>query len=1067
MVRIVADAHASQHPMHMQNGVQGMMQRDIYGGIPPRYPVNNASRRPVRSQAEGSFPMPYHYAPTPGYMPHMMEIPPQHGPHAHPNSMYDASVQPVPHDVHGMPSSTMPQSLPPPQPPTPYTAVPPSAQPPSGSVAAAAAAAAASGAPPPVMHAPVHMHSVPSQSSIHTHPHAYAQPQPPPPPPPQPALLPQGQPGAVAFAARPAPIVPTSGPTPTVYLATYSSVPVYEITVRGIALMRRRSDGYLNATQILKIAGIEKARRTRILEKEILTGEHDKVQGGYGTFQGTWIPLQRAQELAISYNVYHLIRPLLDFDPTASRAVTAQQQGAKRKAESSVAAVHTTGAVAAGAGAGVGPGLVAGMPGSAPSAVPGSSGGSSSSSITPMRAPHQQPRFLTLRPPRSSTLGATAGGLVHTLPRDDDLPAMHASEGVPPGSHPTQRTALESYATHGYTPQGVPLPPAENAASAAGAGSEPLRSSDTNAHVHDLNVLSATPLHSAAPPSTSVDDPAEVKGPRFADKAVPPHLGDERERRAREVLTGLFVHESVHAGAASASATSKSPAASTGPTAASSSNAPLDQLHALLHELGVDPSRRQHRSPLNLVIDDHGHTALHWAAALCRLSLVRMLTALPPSCGGANVFVGNYAGETALHRSVLVTNAYELSQLPELLDILAASLETRDHRKRTVLHHIALVAGLKGRAAPARYYLSCVLDRISKDASTKASLLDAQDDEGETALSIAARLGNTNMIKMLLDAGARKDLPNYLGITPLDWGISNASPDGGVLQELGSYRPADVVRSLMKPSPGPVKKSQDVREKLVQTLDELQVIFDREVNVKQNAIETTQTHLQAATRELAARRRDIQAAQAAVTEREEVRQRCENLQRALALFPAADQQSAGRDNDQKNQDNQGDGHTLDLQDRVPPSAWFDAPLAEADAALAQDASESAQVAAIVRLRWLLMHCDEAMKSLRANIQERQDQVAAQQAQYHRVVALCAQVPPDKVDGLLDELLAAVESIGSDVDTSSVASFMDKVSRAQSMNKGGAAASGIAVDTPQTPPPLLPPQTIIPPAPQSS
>ena len=258
-----------------------------------------------------------------------------------------------------------------------------------------------------------------------------------------------------------------------------------------------------------------------------------------------------------------------------------------------------------------------------------------------------------------------------------------------------------------------------------------------------------------------------------------------------------------------------------------------------------------------------------------------------------------------------------------------------------------------------------------------------------------------------------------------------------------------------------------MREKLAQTLDELQVIFDREVNVKQNAIETTQTHLQAATRELAARRRDIQAAQAAVTEREEVRQRCENLQRALALFPAADQQSAGRDNDQKNQDSQGDGHTLDLQDRVPPSAWFDAPLAEADAALAQDASESAQVAAIVRLRWLLMHCDEAMKSLRANIQERQDQVAAQQAQYHRVVALCAQVPPDKVDGLLDELLAAVESIGSDVDTSSVASFMDKVGRAQSMNKAGAAASGTAADTPQTPPPLLPPQTIIPPAPQSS
>lgn len=76
--------------------------------------------------------------------------------------------------------------------------------------------------------------------------------------------------------------------TKSVYLATYSSVAVYELMVRGIACMRRRSDGYINATQVLKIAGIEKAKRTKILEKEILTGEHEKVQGGYGKYQGTW-----------------------------------------------------------------------------------------------------------------------------------------------------------------------------------------------------------------------------------------------------------------------------------------------------------------------------------------------------------------------------------------------------------------------------------------------------------------------------------------------------------------------------------------------------------------------------------------------------------------------------------------------------------------------------------------------------------------------------------------------------------------------------------------------------------
>ena len=48
------------------------------------------------------------------------------------------------------------------------------------------------------------------------------------------------------------------------------------------------ADDYLNATQILKIAGLSKPKRTKILEAEILQGEHEKIQGGYGKYQGTW-----------------------------------------------------------------------------------------------------------------------------------------------------------------------------------------------------------------------------------------------------------------------------------------------------------------------------------------------------------------------------------------------------------------------------------------------------------------------------------------------------------------------------------------------------------------------------------------------------------------------------------------------------------------------------------------------------------------------------------------------------------------------------------------------------------
>lgn len=54
-----------------------------------------------------------------------------------------------------------------------------------------------------------------------------------------------------------------------IYSAVYSGVPVFEMVCKNVAVMRRRSDSYLNATQILKVAGIDKGKRTKILERVI------------------------------------------------------------------------------------------------------------------------------------------------------------------------------------------------------------------------------------------------------------------------------------------------------------------------------------------------------------------------------------------------------------------------------------------------------------------------------------------------------------------------------------------------------------------------------------------------------------------------------------------------------------------------------------------------------------------------------------------------------------------------------------------------------------------------------
>jgi transcription factor MBP1 len=69
--------------------------------------------------------------------------------------------------------------------------------------------------------------------------------------------------------------------------ADYSlQVPVYELKLATDHVMRRRSDDWINATHILKIAGYDKPARTRILEKEVQKGVHEKIQGGYGKYQG-------------------------------------------------------------------------------------------------------------------------------------------------------------------------------------------------------------------------------------------------------------------------------------------------------------------------------------------------------------------------------------------------------------------------------------------------------------------------------------------------------------------------------------------------------------------------------------------------------------------------------------------------------------------------------------------------------------------------------------------------------------------------------------------------------------
>ena len=52
-----------------------------------------------------------------------------------------------------------------------------------------------------------------------------------------------------------------------------------------------------------------------------------------------------------------------------------------------------------------------------------------------------------------------------------------------------------------------------------------------------------------------------------------------------------------------------------------------------------------------------------------------------------------------------------------------------------------------------------------------SEIVNAQDKSGDTALNIAARIGNRSIISQLLEVGADPSIANKAGLRPVDFGV--------------------------------------------------------------------------------------------------------------------------------------------------------------------------------------------------------------------------------------------------------------------------------------------------------
>ncbi|KAF3942247.1 Ankycorbin [Dactylella cylindrospora] len=427
---------------------------------------------------------------------------------------------------------------------------------------------------------------------------------------------------------------------------------------------------------------------------------------------------------------------------------------------------------------------------------------------------------------------------------------------------------------------------------------------------------------------------------------------------------------------------------------------------------------------IELPIDKMGHTAMHWAAALANVPLVKTLVSK-----GASVLRVNYAGETPLIRGCLVTNNLENSTFPALLELLHPGISVVDDSGRTVLHHIALMSGIKGRSQASRYYLESLLEFVVKYGAANSNnpnskginlgrfmseIVNAQDKSGDTALNIAARIGNKSIVSQLLEVGADPSIPNRAGLCPLDFGI------GG--------DPVQITRPRDQPWVVPqnvLQKSEDIISSMTAMISGLDGDFQAEIKEKQTEIDATHTQLREVTLRLSEDRRKLESLRQRINEKAELAQKCLNLNRA-----ALEEKKKFADLHNKT----ANGQTAVSEIASDPNEPYKLNPEMVNGDFKNlTGTQSAYLktlppAAILKARAAGYENNEKMlDDLAATLRGRS---LEDEANIKKVVALCAGVEENEIDNVLEGLLQSVESDPMDVDTVRLSSLLKKVQETQ-------------------------------------
>lgn len=765
---------------------------------------------------------------------------------------------------------------------------------------------------------------------------------------------------------------------PQIYSASYSGVDVYEMEVNNVAVMRRRHDSWLNATQILKVAGVDKGKRTKILEKEIQTGDHEKVQGGYGKYQGTWIMFERGVEVCRQYGVEEPLRPLLTYDmgqdggvagrgdfntPTKEQAMAAQR---KRLYNSSIDG--------------------------RPNGMSGTFFKNISSTASHAVAAISKARFDSPGP--RSRNGPTRA------PSFSRQPSMQNGDEFPGNSQQSytsdygQQAESSAYSTQqGAAMAGMPEhepPRKRQRVTVTPADSFGGYGQNMDMYASAFPGSPTEPNESFIYTQSAVNDRSPGEDGNGPLAPLPYEMSPDVEMK-RGMLMGLFMDSSM-------------------------ADTPK---HDMLRTFSP--------AELDMPIDPQSHTALHWAATLARMPLLRALIA-----AGASPYRVNASGETALMRACLVTNSMEQGSFPDLLEVLGGTIESRDQKGRTVLHHIAVTSAVKGRNAASRYYLESLLEWVVRQGSVPSSqtngnaptssqsivpkmgiarfmseIVNAQDSSGDTALNIGARIGNRSIISQLLEVGADPNIANRVGLRPLDFGIGGENTEE---KPKGDDVPTEK-NGVTGSSQRTRESSDEIIASITHLLNETGMAFQQEMKAKQMSLDAMHATLRTTSTQLGDARRSVDQLTENVKKQQLARQKVSNLAHARE----DEQLRLMNEQSQSTQPNPSSSWETEL------SAMLEA--AEESSANGGGLGSEGMLPPTSVLRARIRAIEGRRDVTRKMVQALQGRSREVEIKYRRVVALCTGVQESDVDAVVDGLLKAVESERDELDIGRVRRFL--------------------------------------------